>query len=135
MPTLPAQWERDLRRPLFPRYAFVQFDPLAPWSEICHADGVVDLLRNDNVPMRLPDGFVENLQHLQQLGLFDHTKLPAPFPIGSKVMLDASGPFAELIGKVQRARTRDRVDVLIKYINREVLVNVPIMRLSAAQAA
>ncbi len=122
-------------RPLFPRYAFVQFDPHEPWSEICHADGVVDLLRNDNIPMRVPDGFVENLQHLQQLGLFDHTKLPAPFPIGSSVMLDASGPFAELIGKVKRARSRERVDVLIKYLNREVVVNVPIMRLSAARAA
>ncbi len=132
-------WRRNRReifeRPLFPRYAFVQFDPLEPWSEICHGDGVVDLLRNDNVPVRLPDGFADNLKHLQQLGLFDHTKLPAPFPIGSQVMLDASGPFAELVGKVRRARSRDRVDVLIKYLNREVLVNVPIMRLSAAQAA
>lgn len=122
-------------RPLFPRYAFVEFDPSQPWSEICHADGVLDILRNDNIPMRLPEGFVENLQHLQQLGLFDHTKLPAPFPPGSRVMLDASGPFAELIGKVKRTRTRDRVDVLISYLNREILVNVPIMRLSAAQAA
>ncbi len=81
--------------------------------------------------MRVPDGFVESLKHAEQLGLFDRTKLPAPFPIGSSVMLDSSGPFAELIGKVKRARTRDRVDVLIKYLNRELLVNVPIMRLSA----
>ncbi len=122
-------------RPLFPRYAFVQFDPHGPWSEIRHADGVVDLLRNDNQPMRLPEGFVESLQHMQQLGLFDHTKLPAPFPIGSQVMLDASGPFAELVGKVRRARSRERVDVLIHYLNREVVVNVPIMRLSAAAQA
>ncbi len=84
--------------------------------------------------MRLPVGFVDNLKHLQQLGLFDHTKLPPPFPIGSSVMLDASGPFAELVGKVRRARSRERIDVLIKYLNREVVVNVPIMRLSAAQA-
>lgn len=133
------RWRRNRKeifeRPLFPRYAFVQFDPLEPWSEIRHADSVVDLLRNDNQPMRVPDGFVESLKHAEQLGLFDRTKLPAPFPIGSSVMLDSSGPFADLVGKVRRARSRERVDVLIKYLNREVIVNVPIMRLSAAQAA
>ncbi len=135
MPALAAQQEEIFERPLFPRYAFVQFDPLEPWGGIRHADGVLDILCNVDRPMRLPDGFVENLQHMQQLGLFDHTKLPAPFPPGSRVMPDASGPLAELIGKVKRTRTRDRVDVLIKYLNREVLVNVPVMRLSAAYAA
>ncbi len=102
------------------------------WGQICHADGVFDVLRNDGRPMRLPHGFVESLQHAEQLGLFDYTKAPAPFAICSQVQLDRTGPFAKMIGKVKRARSRDRIDVLLNYLNREMLVNVPIARLSAA---
>ncbi len=91
-----------------------------------------DVLRNDGRPMHLPDGFVENLKHAEQLGLFDHTRTPSPFAVGSKVVLDATGPFGMMIGQVKRARARDRVDVLIRYLNKEMLVNVPIIRLSAA---
>ncbi len=131
------RWKRNRRhnltRPLFPRYAFVAFDSRQPdWGQICHADGVFDVLRNDGRPMRLPDGFVESLKHAEGLGLFDHTKTPSPFAIGSQVQLDGTGPFAKMIGMVKRARARDRIDVLLKYLNREVIVNVLIMRLSAA---
>ncbi len=82
--------------------------------------------------MRLPNGFVESLKHAEELGLFDHTRTPSPFAVGSKVVLDATGPFGMMIGQVKRARARDRVDVLLKYLNQQVVVNVPIMRLSAA---
>ncbi len=131
------RWRRNRRqyfqRPLFPRYAFVAFDPRQPgWGAIYDAAGVLNILSNDGRPMRLPAGFVESLRHAEQLGLFDHTKAPAPFPLGSKVQLDGTGPFAKLIGTLKRARSRDRVDVLINYLNREIMVNVSITRLSAA---
>ncbi len=116
---------------LFPRYLFAQFDSDdAHWNAIRDVDGVCDILCNDGKPSPVPPGLTEKLQHMQQLGLFDHTKAPNPFPPGSMVMTDDDGPFGELIGKVMRVRTSDRVDLIVKWLNRELVINMPMARLS-----
>jgi len=116
---------------LFPRYLFARFDSNdAHWNSIREIDGVCDILCNDGKPSPVPVGLTEKLQHMQTLGLFDHTKAPMPFPPGTSVVLDDDGPFADLIGKVMRVRTGYRVDLLINYLNREMTVNVSLARLS-----
>ncbi len=115
---------------LFPRYIFACFDAEDNWPALLEVDGVCDVLRNNGQPSPVPDAIVPKLQRMQQLGLFDHTKAPNPFPPGTAVVLDDDGPFAELIGKVMRVRTGDRVDLLINYLNREMTVNVSLARLS-----
>jgi hypothetical protein len=67
---------------------------------------------------------------MQKLELFDFTKSPNPFPPGSFAMTDDDGPFAELMGKVMRVRTGDRVDLLIRYLNKEMTINISMARLS-----
>jgi len=118
--------------PLFPCYLFARFDSAdAKWNGIRDCDGVRDVLCNLQKPVAVPVGFVEKLQRMQALGLFDKTKAPNPFPPGTDVMLDDDGPFAEFVGKVMRARTADRVDLLISYLGRELTVNVSLARLSS----
>ncbi len=116
---------------LFPRYLFACFDAEDPhWAAILEVDGVCDVLSNQGQPSPVPSQVVPKLKRMQQMGLFDHTKAPNPFPPGSQVMLDDDGPFAELVAKVLRVRTADRVDVLLSYLGREMLVNISMARLS-----
>ena len=116
---------------LFPRYLFARFDADEPhWNAIREVDGVGGILCNQNKPSPVPAGLTEKLMRMQRLGLFDHTKAPNPFPPGSQVMLDDDGPFAELIAKVLRVRSSDRCDVLLNYLGREMMVNVPMARLA-----
>jgi hypothetical protein len=61
---------------------------------------------------------------MQQLGLFDHTRAPNPFPPGSRVELDDDGPFASLCAEVKKVRSNDRC--LIFYSGWPgMMVNVP----------
>ena len=118
-------------RALFPRYCFTKFDSENPkWNALREVDGVLDILCNQGKPQAVPFGLTEKLQRCQTLGLFDHTRAPNPFPPGTMVVLDSDGPFAEFIGKVMRVRTADRVDLLIKYLNQELLVSVSLARVS-----
>ena len=127
---------RHLRRiyyelPLFPRYIFAKFSTAdGKYNEIRYCDGVLDILSNDNLPSPVPHGLVESLQRMHFMGLFDRTKAPLPFPPGSDVMLDDDGPFASFVGKVLRARTGDRVEILIECLGKETPVVVPLMRLA-----
>ena len=116
---------------LFPRYLFTLFDAEDPhWTEILECDGVCDILRNNGQPSPVPCGLTEKLMRMQKLELFDYTKAPNPFPPLSKVELDDDGPFAGLIAEVRRVRSNDRCDVLLAYLGREMMVNVPMARLS-----
>lgn len=118
-------------RPLFPAYLFVRFEAEDPsWTKIRNVDCVRDILCNQNRPLAVPLGLTEKLQRMQSLGLFDHTKPPFHYPPGTMVVLDNDGPFAEFIGKVMRVRTADRVDLLIKYLHRELTINVSLSRLA-----
>ena len=115
---------------LFPRYIFVAFDPEDNWPALLEVDGVCDVLRNNGTPSPVPDGVVAKLKRMQQHGLFDFTQAPNPFPPGSRVLLDADGAFSELLAIVRRVRSSDRCDVVLNWLGREMLVNVPMARLS-----
>lgn len=136
---LPLEKRRVLRRgkkrivqtPLFPGYLFASFDVAdAKWNAIRSARGVLDVLCNQGKPLAMPLGLTEKIQRMQRLGLFDHTKRPTPFPPGSSVALDGEGPFSEFAAQVLRVRTADRVDLLIRYLHRELTINVNVSRLS-----
>ncbi len=117
---------------LFPRYLFARFsaDEDDNWPKILEIDGVCDILRNNGSPSPVPEPIVPKLKRMQQLGLFDHTKAPNPFPPGSRVELDEDGPFASLLAEVKRVRSNDRCDVLLRWLGKELMVNVPMARLS-----
>lgn len=96
-----------------PGYGFVQFDINDQgWGAIVEADGVIDILRTTSVPRALPDAVIDELRLADSMGLLDATKPPKA---GIEVEV-TDGPFSSLIGKVMRARSGDRADVLFKGI-------------------
>lgn len=104
---------------LFPRYGFVQFEINKDrWGEIVTADGVAEIIRMNSIPCSVPDAVIDGLRLAETVGVFDKTKPPA---VGVNVEV-SEGPFAGLIGKVMRARTGDRMDVLLKFLGGECLV-------------
>jgi transcriptional antiterminator RfaH len=117
---------------LFPRYGFVQFDILGdPWGEIAHANGVMDVLRRgDGCPSPVPDDTIKMLRMAHDLGLFDHTK-PKPFEFpkaGTRVKI-AVGPFEGFIGRIARARSAERIEVLMQVLGAERKITVPLAAL------
>ena len=101
------------------------FDAEGNWPAILEVDGVCDVLRNNGTPSPVPDAVVPKSNACQELGLFDHTRAPNPFPPGSRVMLDDDGIFSDLCAVVRRVRSNDRCDVLLRWLGREMMVNVP----------
>lgn len=122
---LPNGKPRISENALFPRYGFVQFHPADPWSQILDADGVMDILRHELTPIPVPDDCMNKLQIAEKLGVFDHTKPPQK---GMTVQV-TSGPFGGWIGKILRARTGDRADVLLKFLGAECQATIPLMAL------
>lgn len=117
---------RIYETPLFPRYGFVQFDiDRDDWGCIKYAKGVVDILRSNSIPQSVPQMVIDGLKLSENMGLFDKTKPPS---IGMDVLV-TYGPFHEFIGKVKRARYKDRVDVLLNFLGSERLVTVPVVNL------
>ena len=101
---------------LFPRYGFVRFSANDEWGPILTADGVQDILRSNNIPLAVNDSCIDGLKLADEIGVFDKTKPPK-----AGMMVEVTqGPFASLMGKVLRARTGDRVDVLLKFLGADV---------------
>lgn len=112
--------------PLFPGYLFASFNRNTDdWGQIDHVDGVMGILRNGPLPIQIPEAEIDRLRIAESIGVFDRTKPPK---IGLEVeALD--GPFAGWIGKITRARSSERVDVLLSFLGRMVEVNLPISAL------
>lgn len=107
---------REYEAALFPRYGFVEFDINDPeWGAIVDADGVVDLLRSNGVPIAVPGNVIEGLMLAANMGLFDRTK---PYKEGMEVEV-TSGPFAGFIGKIRKVRSSERVEVLLSLFGSE----------------
>lgn len=117
--------------PLFTRYVFTRFDSAdLEWREILNTSGVVDVVRESasTLPLRMPDIEIERLKLAEKLGVFDRTK---PMQAGVEVEV-MDGPFTGFIGKVSRARSDDRIDVLLQFLGTERVSCVPLASLRQA---
>ena len=101
---------------LFPRYIFVAFDAEGNWPALLEVDGVCDVLRNNGAPSPVPDAVVPKLMRMQKNGLFDFTRAPNPFPPNSIARTDDDGPFADLLVRIKRVRSNDRLDVVLNWL-------------------
>lgn len=109
----------DVVRPLFPRYLFVGFDiNRDPWTEVRLTNGVESLVSNNEIPMRVPPGIVEEIQWAQVAGEFDLKKPPPAksVEIGDVVPITA-GPFRDFVVEVTAAPDEHaRVEILLKIL-------------------
>lgn len=118
-----ARKVETISAPLFPRYLFVILDRNRDrWRSINGTLGIERLLVQGGEPQAVPQGVVESLidaadidgtihfhQHLQQ---------------GQAIRVTA-GPFADLVGQLERLGDNGRVSVLLEILGGRVRVALP----------
>ena len=107
------------RKPLFPGYVFVKFDPETPnWGAINSTRGVARLILNDpRQPVPLPKQLMAGL-----MARCDADSLISPDPdlmIGDRIRVLA-GSFADLVTTIETLPSPERIGVLIDLMGRKV---------------
>lgn len=107
-----------VREPLFPGYVFVAID-LAdqPWRSINGTLGVTRILTDTAGPVAMQAGLVEHLIHTTE------GARPAEDLVGQDVCL-RTGPFADFVGRVIGLTAGQRVNVLLRLMNRDVVLGM-----------
>lgn len=114
-----------VKRPLFPRYLFVQLDPeFDRWHTINSTFGVSHLVTNGCVPVALPEGVVEDIQ--------GHETDDGVIVLGSRNQFSPGqrleiidGPMAEYSGAFSRMSDQGRVEILLDLLNQSIRVILP----------
>jgi transcriptional antiterminator RfaH len=119
-------------RPLFPRYIFVSLDlNRDQWRSINGTAGVVYLMTNNNKPCRIRDNIIDLLKS----DLTDDGYLPSSslchFVKGDKVDIK-DGVFKGYDAIFSGMSDRERVDVLLTFMGREMKMTLPIYAVEAA---
>jgi len=112
--------------PLFPRYLFVSFDVSQQrWRAIRSTRGVIDLVRNGETPVPVPETVIQEMERRRDGDGFVILARHLELKRGSKIRID-SGPFATHEAIFEAVRDADRVVALLSLMGREVVVQVPI---------
>jgi transcriptional antiterminator RfaH len=112
-------------RPLFPGYLFVSFDPSQTgWTAINSTRGVSRLILNDpRRPRPLPEELIRALQDRCDPEEA-YYKGEDDLEVGDRVRV-LTGPFAELVTRIEALPSAERVGVLIDLMGREVRSSLP----------
>jgi transcription elongation factor/antiterminator RfaH len=112
---------RNVQAPLFPRYMFLILDLSRDrWLSVRSTIGVSTLVTCEGRPIPVPTGIVEGL-----ISSYDQTvgNLDSRFARGQSVRI-LSGPFAELIGTLDRLDAGGRTRVLLEIMSTVVPVTI-----------
>ncbi|MEW9922172.1 transcription termination/antitermination protein NusG [Marimonas sp. MJW-29] len=112
------------RKPLFPGYIFVRFDPnRTGWTAINSTRGVARLVLNDpRKPVHLPPALMAGL--MARCDANGVLLPPEELAIGDKIRVLA-GPFAELVTTIESLPDQERISVLIDLMGRKVRTSFP----------
>lgn len=122
-----ARQSKIVQSPLFPRYIFVRIDlGRDRWLSINSTAGVCELIAVLDRPSPLPAGLVEVLMRAHAGR--SAKDIDEEFDVNATVQL-SSGPFAELIGRIERVDERGRVQVLLEIMGRAVSVQTTVSQL------
>jgi transcription elongation factor/antiterminator RfaH len=107
-----------VREPLFPGYVFIAIDVAEqPWRSINGTLGISRILTDGAGPVALQDGLVEQI-----MAATEAVPGRAGPDVGQDVRL-RTGPFADFIGCVVGMTAGNRVQVLLRVMNREVTID------------
>jgi transcription elongation factor/antiterminator RfaH len=124
-----ARQFRSVRAPLFPRYTFLILDLSRDrWLSVRSTVGVSSLFTCEGRPVPVPAGVVENLIAHSDGSL---TRLDVGLTKGQSVRI-VSGPFANLVGTLDRLDEAGRTRVLLKIMGSAVPVSIHRLALSPA---
>lgn len=116
-----ARRTREVSRPLFPGYVFVELAPETRWGPICSTFGVRALVRSGEQPSLLPGDFIADLKIREIDGVI--VEPSRPFEIGQKVRI-AGGAFRDFVATIIDMDERDRIIVLMELLSRPVKVKL-----------
>lgn len=120
---------KTVRRALFPRYLFVNFDiERDRWLSVHNTIGVARLFTQDGRPVAVPRGIVESLLARSEAGV---TRLDVQLVEGQRVRI-LSGAFADFTATLTRLNESRRVDVLLEMMGTAVSVSVDRQALAPA---
>ena len=120
-----ARKVEEILTPLFPRYLFVGIDlDVDQWRSIQGTRGVSYLLISDNKPAVVSSEIIESLKDQENddgLVALDSSTL---FGKGDKIRV-LDGPFKDYVGVFEKMDDRQRVQLLLSCLGREVSIMVP----------
>jgi transcriptional antiterminator RfaH len=126
-----ARKVETISAPLFPRYIFVVVDRGRDrWRSINGTLGVDRLLMYGGEPQAVPTGVVESL--IASTDTQGNVRFDFHLREGQSVKVTA-GPFADLIGQLERLDDNGRVRVLLDILGGKVRVTLPHGFLAPAQ--
>lgn len=118
-----ARKVETISAPLFPRYLFTILDRTRDhWRSINGTLGVERLLMSGGEPRPVPSGLVEGLIHAADEDGTVHFDFSLHEGQSVKVI---AGPFADLIGRLERLDDKGRVSVLLELLGGSVRVALP----------
>lgn len=112
-----ARRSMDVKRPLFPGYIFIGFEPNARWQAIRSTVGISAIIKRGDAPDFLDGSFVDALRAREADGVI--AKPEAQFKPGQSVSI-THGPLAHLIGEVLEMRDKERILILLQLMGQEV---------------
>jgi transcriptional antiterminator RfaH len=122
--------KRKLVIPLFPSYLFVRINLWTQYYVVLWAPGVKNFVSFNDTPAPLEDGVAEYL--LQSANSEGIIAAQCNLKIGQEVQI-RGGSFDGLVGMLQDAPdAKGRVRVLMKLLNRDIKVEVPLHSVEAS---
>lgn len=117
---------KDVLRPLFPGYIFINLDTEHDqWRPIISTIGVRTLICFGDQPGVLPDSFVETLLSHEEDGALPPPKARSTYEAGETVTM-RNGPFDGLMATVLAANDSERIIVLMEMLKQKVRVSVAV---------
>jgi transcriptional antiterminator RfaH len=127
-----ARRVEEILAPLFPRYIFVGFDPeVDHWRSIQSTQGVSYLLIMNNRPIIVPSAIIQGLKDNETgEGVVSIQNL-ALFARGDKVRV-LDGVFKDYVAIFEKMDGKERVQLLLSCLGREINVYLPAYIVEAA---
>lgn len=119
-------------RPMFPGYVFAAIDTGQRWRSLMSTFGVRTVVRSGDRYSLLPQGFVDALRTREVDGVIK--RQASPYRIGQAVRL-VDGPFEGLVATIIAMDERDRLMVLMDFLNRPVKVKVDALQVAEIRPA
>lgn len=116
---------KRLTQPMFPGYLFIHLHAQDNWTALRSTRGVSRIVSFSGQPCRVPDDIIGHL--MQRCAIA--TELTALNP-GDKVQVKV-GPYAEMDAIFLAMDGEERVMLLLKILNREQQVRIPLSHLVA----
>ncbi|MGE0611945.1 MAG: transcriptional activator RfaH [Hyphomicrobiales bacterium] len=121
-----ARQLREVLRPLFPGYVFIQVAAeRTQWRPILSTTGIRSLVRFGERLGFLPSSFIEGLVAREEDGAVPMPRFREAYAVGEKLRF-REGPFEGLIATVLKSEESDRLLVLLDLLRQSVKVRVPI---------